>query len=359
MDTPNTDTAPPAAPAAAPAPAAPKAPVLPSAPLFEGASSPHLSAGDSVPSIMWTVVAALLPAAAVGVFYFGIPALVVLITATAGCVAFEALFQRMMRREITVSDGSAALTGLLLGMNLPPASPAWMVVVGCAVAIFLGKLVFGGLGFNPFNPALVARVFLLISFPVQMTTWSPPSGLFASVPDAVTAATPLGEVKMELLTKGTALAAGSVNLLDGLLGRIPGSVGETSVIALLLGGAFLLWRGIITWHIPVSFLGSVAALAAILSVVDSARFPGAGFHLVTGGLILGALFMATDYVTSPVTPRGMLIYGAGCGLLTWLIRSFGGYPEGVSFAILLMNMLTPLIDTYTRPRVFGEVKARA
>jgi electron transport complex protein RnfD len=313
----------------------------------------------SAPAIMWTVFAALLPAAAVGVFYFGLPALVVLVTATAGCVAFEALFQRLMRREITVSDGSAALTGLLLGMTLPPASPAWMVVVGSAAATFLGKLVFCGLGFNPFNPALVARVFLLILFPVQMTTWSPPTGLFASVPDAVTAATPLGDVKTELLTKGTALAAGSVNLIDGLIGRIPGSVGETSVVALLLGGAFLLWRGVITWHIPVSFVGSVAALAAVLSAADSARFPGAGFHLVTGGLILGALFMATDYVTSPVAPRGMLIYGSGCGLLTWLIRSFSGYPEGVSFAILLMNMLTPLIDTYTRPCRFEDVEAGA
>jgi electron transport complex protein RnfD len=352
MDAPETRPAVPPAPAAA-------RPAEPPAPLFEAASSPHLTAGDSVPAIMWTVVAALLPAAAVGVFYFGLPALAVLVTATAGCVACEALIQRLLGRPVTVSDGSAALTGLLLGMNLPPASPAWMVVAGCAVAIFLGKLVFGGLGFNPFNPALVARVFLLISFPVQMTTWSPPIGLFTAAPDAVTAATPLGEVKMELLTKGTALAAGGVSVLDGLVGRLPGSAGETSVLALTLGGAFLLWRGIITWHIPASFLGSVAALAALLNLADPARFPGAGFHLVTGGLVLGALFMATDYVTSPVTPRGMLIYGAGCGSLTWLIRSFGGYPEGVSFAILLMNMLTPLIDTYTRPRVFGEDRRRA
>jgi electron transport complex protein RnfD len=327
--------------------------------LLEAASSPHVRSGDTVPSIMWTVVAALLPAAAVGVFYFGLPSLVVLAVSTGGCVAFEAFFQRLLGREVTVSDGSAALTGLLLGMNLPPAAPAWMVLVGAAVAIFLGKLVFGGLGHNPFNPALVARVFLLISFPVQMTTWSPPTGLFASPPDAITAATPLGEVKMELLTKGTALSAAGVNLLDGVVGRISGSAGETSVVALAIGGAFLLWRGIISWHIPASFLGSVAALAAVFSAADPARYPGAGFHLVTGGLVIGALFMATDYVTSPVTPRGMLVYGAGCGLLTWLIRSFGGYPEGVSFAILLMNMMTPLIDTATRPRVFGEGKSRA
>ena len=215
-------------------------------------------------------------------------------------------------------------------MSLPPASPAWLVVVGCAVAIFLARLVFGGLGFNPFHPVLLARVFLLTAFPVQMTTWSPPAGLFASAPDAVTAASPLGAVRVELLTRGSALAAGSFNLLDGLVGRIPGSVGETSVVALALGGAFLLWRGVITWHVPVSFLGSVAALAALLSAAAPSRFPGAGFHLVTGGLVLGALFIATDGGTSPATPRGMLIYGAGCGVLTWLIRSFGVYPEGVS-----------------------------
>jgi len=307
---------------------------------------------------MWTVFAALVPAAAVGVFYFGIPALAVLVASTAGCVAFEALSRRMAGRDPALSDGSAALTGLLLGMTLPPASPVWLVVVGCAVAIFFGKLVRGGLGFNPFNPALVARTFLLISFPVRMTTWSPPSGLFGSVADAVTAATPLGEVRVELLKKGTALAAGGVSLLDGLVGRIPGSVGGTSVIALAIGGAFLLWRGIITWHIPVSFLGSVAVLAAVLSAHDPAHFPGAGFHLVTGGLMLGALFMATENLTAPASPRGMLIYGAGCGLLTWLIRSFGAYPEGVAFAILLMNMLTPLIDVYTRPNLSGEVEAR-
>ena len=293
---------------------------------------------------MWTVAAALLPAAAVGVFYFGVQVLVLLIASVSGCVAFEALSQRMMGRDVTVLDGKAALTGLLLGMSLPPSFPPWLAVMGCAVAICLGKLVIGGLGFNPFNPALLARVFLLISFPAQMTTWSQPVGLFATAPDAVTTASPLGDVKLELLTKGTALAAGGVNLLDAIVGRVAGSAGETSVIALALGGAFLLWRGIITWQIPVSFLGSVAALAACLSAVGPARFPGPLFHLATGGLVLGAVFMATDFETSPVTPRGMLIFGAGCGLLTWVIRSFGGYPEGVSFAILLMNMVTPLIN---------------
>jgi electron transport complex protein RnfD len=307
----------------------------------------------------WTVVAALQPAAAVGVFYFGFPALVVLTTATAGCVAFEVLSQRLLGRSVAVADGRAVLTGLLLGMCLPPASPAWMVVAGSALAIALARLVFAGLGFNPFHPVLLARVTLLISFPVQMTTWSPPAGLFASAPDAVTAASPLGAVRVGLLTKGSVLTAGDFNLLDGLVGRIPGSIGETSVVALALGGAFLLWRGIITWHVPAAFLGSVAALAAVLSAAAPSRFPDAGFHLVTGGLVLGALFIATDGGISPAAPRGMLIYGAGCGALTWVIRSFGVYPEGVSFAILLMSMLTPLIDTYTRPRVVGEAQVGA
>lgn len=303
---------------------------------------------------MWTVVAALLPAATVGVFYFGIPALVVLAISTAGCVALEALVLRLLGRPVTVADGRVVLTGLLVGMNLPPASPAWIILVGCAVATICGQLVFPGLGVNPFSPALVARVVLLTGFPAQMTNWSSPGGLFRAAPDAIRAITPLGEVRMELLAKGTALAAGRMDLLDGLMGRIPGSVGETSVMALALGGAFLLWRGIISWHIPVSFLGSVAVLAAVGSALDPARFPGAGFHLVTGGLALGALFMATGHDSSPATARGMLLYGAGCGLMTWMIRSWGVYPEGVSIAILLMNMFTPLIALYTRPSLSME-----
>ena len=312
------------------------------------AGGAHPDPLEAAVSANWMVVAALQPAAAVGVFYFGIPALIVLATAIAGCVALEGLSQRLLGRPVAVADGRAVLTGLLLGMSLPPASPAWLVVAGSAVATFLARLVFGGLGFNPFHPVLLARVSLLLSFPVQMTIWSPPIGLFASAPDAVTAASPLGAVRVELLAKGSALAAGNFNLLDGLIGRVPGSVGETSVVALALGGAFLLWRGIITWQIPVSFLGGVAALAAFFSAVGPSRFPGAGFHLATGGLVLGALFIATDGSTAPATTRGMLLYGAGCGVLTWVIRSFGAYPEGVSFAILLMSMLTPLIDVYSR-----------
>ena len=329
------------------------------APRFEAASSPHLHSSATVGSIMWTVFIALLPAAAVGVYYFGLPGLTVLTASVLGCILVEAAWQRITGQEISVGDGSAALTGLLLGMNVPPASPLWMVLVGCLVAIFIAKQIFGGLGYNPFNPALVARIFLLISFPVQMTTWTAPSPFFSWGTDAVTTATPLSEVKMELMTKGTALAAENFNLLDGLMGNIPGSAGATAVLALTLGGLFLLVRGIITWHIPESMIGSVALVSWLCNSINPAVFPGPGFQLFTGGLVIGAFFMATDYVTSPVSPKGMLIFGAGCGLLTIIIRYWGGYPDGVAFAILLMNMCVPLIDQYTQPRVFGEVKGRA
>jgi len=328
-------------------------------PEYEVSSSPHQHSGDSVSSIMWTVFAALVPAAAVGVYYFGMPALMVLVASILGCMAVEAAYQKLTGQEVSVSDGSAALTGILLGMNIPPASPLWMVLVGSLVAVYIAKQIFGGLGYNPFNPALVARVFLLISFPVQMTAWTAPAPFFSLGTDAVTAATPLGEVKMELMTKGTALAAENFNALDGLMGNIAGSAGETSALALALGGLFLIFRGIITWHIPVSFIGSVAAVSWICHMINPSVYPGPVFQMLTGGLIIGAFFMATDYVTSPVSPKGMLFFGGGCGLLTIIIRYWGGYPEGVSFAILLMNMCVPLIDTYTQPRVFGEVKSRA
>jgi electron transport complex protein RnfD len=310
--------------------------------------------------IAWTFVAALIPAATVGVFYFGMPALTVLITATTGCTALAALVRRRGGRGgAPQPDGRAALIGLLLGMSLPPASPVWMVVAGCAIAILLDKVLRGGLGFNPFNPALLACACLLLCFPVSMSTWSPPTGLFTAAPDGVTAASPLGAVKVELLTKGTALAARGVNLLDGLVGRLPGGVGETSAIALALGGLFLIWRGSIAWQIPVSFMGAVAMLAAGTAAVDPGRFPGAGFHLLTGGLVLGAFFMASDRATSPATARGQLLYGCGCGVLTWCIRSYSVYPEGVGFGILLMNALTPLIDLYTRPRIVEELTDQA
>jgi electron transport complex protein RnfD len=337
----------------------PKKPSIIQPPAYEVSSSPHQHSGDSVSSIMWTVFAALVPAAAVGVYYFGMPALKVLVASILGCMVIEAVYQKLAGQEVSVSDGSAALTGILLGMNVPPSSPLWMVLVGSLVAVYIAKQIFGGLGYNPFNPALVARVFLLISFPVQMTAWTAPAPFFSLGADAVTAATPLGEVKMELMTKGTALAAENFSALDGLMGNIAGSAGETSALALALGGLFLIFRGIITWHIPVSFVGSVAAVSWICHLINPSVYPGPVFQMLTGGLIIGAFFMATDYVTSPVSPKGMMFFGAGCGLLTIIIRYWGGYPEGVSFAILLMNMCVPLIDTYTQPRVFGEVKSRA
>ncbi len=317
-------------------------------------SSPHIHSGETTDKVMRAVIYALLPACAVSVYFFGLPALVVLVLCTLGCVATEALCQRAMGKPRSIGDGSAALTGILLALNLPPASPWWMALLGAVIAIAIAKQVYGGLGYNPFNPALVARVVLLISFPVQMTTWTTPSPWGLGT-DAVSAATPLGEYKTAVMLTGKIPPELQGNLGDYFLGNMAGCLGEVSALALLLGGLYLLWKRIITWHIPVSFLGTTLVLAGLFWFADPLRYPHPLFHLLTGGLILGAFFMATDMVTSPVTTRGMLIFGAGCGLLTVLIRLFGGYPEGVSFAILLMNAATPLIDRYTRPRKFGYV----
>ena len=309
---------------------------------------------------MHTVVMALLPGAAMGVYLFGLPALLTIIIAIASSVALEAWMQWVMGRRITVFDGSAILTGLLLAMNLPSSAPWWLTIIGSMVAIIVGKHLYGGLGQNIFNPALVARVFLLISWPVQMTSFPAPSALLAKGMDAVSTATPLTTIKMELMSHKANL---DITLLpqpstfDLLLGAHGGSLGEVSIIALLIGGLYLLYKKIITWHIPVSFIGTALVFSAIMWFVDPAKYANPVFHIMTGGLILGAFFMATDYVTSPVTNKGMLIFGAGCGFLTILIRLFGGYPEGVSFAILLMNLATPLIDKLVTPSKFGEVKA--
>ena len=234
------------------------------------------------------------------------------------------------------------------------------MIIGSAFAIIIGKQIFGGLGFNVFNPALVARVFLLISWPVQMTSWPKPSTIFskASV-DAATAATPLGLLKTELVLKNNIGEAANISIIDMIIGNIGGSLGEVSAILLLLGGIFLIYRGYISWHIPASFIGTVIIISGVFWIIDPARYANPLFHVLTGGLLLGAFFMATDYVTSPITSRGMLIFGFGCGFITILIRLFGAYPEGVSFAILLMNIVTPLIDKYIRPTLFGEVKKGA
>ena len=237
-------------------------------------------------------------------------------------------------------------------MNLPSASPWWLVIIGSAAAIILGKAIYGGLGYNPFNPALVARVFLLISFPVQMTRWVVPAGPTTGM-DAATGATPLGAAK-EAVSLGKTLGEAALPAnTDLLLGNVGGSLGEVGALALLAGGLFLLWRGHIRWQIPVGFIGTVVVITGIAHLADPTRYLSPVVHVLAGGLMLGAFFMATDMVTSPVTRKGMLIFGVGCGLLTAVIRLWGGYPEGVSFAILIMNALTPLIDRYTRPRVFG------
>ncbi len=319
-------------------------------------SSPHAHSGVTTDKVMRDVILALLPACAVSVYLFGLRALLILVLCTAGCLAAEALCCKGLQRPLTLADGSAAVTGILLAMNLPPSVPWWLALVGAVVAIAIGKQVYGGLGYNLFNPALVARVVLLISFPVQMTRWSAPAPLGSGL-DAVTSATPLGLAKEAVMLHGKLPADLQTGVGSYLLGNMAGSLGEVSAVALLLGAAYLFWRKVLTWHIPISYLGTVLVLSGLFWLVDPSRYPGPLFQLATGGLILGAFFMATDMVTSPVTTRGMLVFGAGCGLITVLIRLFGGYPEGVSFAILLMNAATPLIDRFTRPQKFGQVVA--
>ena len=324
---------------------------------FLVSSSPHMHNGESIPKIMWTVVAALLPATILAVVYFGLAAVNVLVFTVGSAVAFEALFQWIRKTEIRVMDGSAVLTGLLLALNMPPSSEWWLCIVGSFIAIGISKEIYGGLGYNPFNPALIARVALLIGFPSQMTTWTPTlwMGKAGEAADAVTTATPLGAVKEHVLKDGTTgLEMNWDYLQDLLIGNVMGSLGETSVIALVLGGLFLLFRGYINWRVPFSMIGTVFAFTGIFVLLDPSGVASPVFHLVSGGLMIGAFFMATDMVTSPVSLRGMWIFGIGCGLLTAVIRLWGGYPEGVSFAILIMNAAVPLIDRYCKPKVFGE-----
>jgi len=312
-------------------------------------SSPHIQSDTAIPKIMYEVLLALLPATLMGIYFFGLGTLKVIGLSIAGAMLSEALIQKIRRQDIMVTDGSAAITGLLLALTLPSNSPWWMVCVGAVAAIVLGKQLYGGLGWNPFNPALVGRVVLLISWPVQMTAWPKPTPLFSHAIDAVTAATPLGILKME-----KAAAIVNISRIDLLLGYRGGSLGEVSILAIILGGLYLLFRGHITWHIPGSYLLTVALFTGVFRLISPAEYASPLFHLLTGGLMLGAFFMATDYVTSPVTRKGQLVFGFGCGLLTGVIRLFGNYPEGVSFAILLMNSVTPLIDKYIRPTTFGK-----
>ena len=301
-------------------------------------SSPHAHAKSSVSRIMLDVIIALLPTTAVGVWFFGLPAVWTIATCVATCLVTEALCRLAMKRENTIGDLSAVVTGLLLALNLPAGLPLWMAVVGSVFAIGVAKQVFGGLGMNPFNPALAARAFMLISFTGPMTTWLKP--LWWKTPEAMTTATPLVFVKY-------GPAERIPGLWDLLVGNMPGCIGEVSALALALGAGYLLVRKVITWHIPVAFLVTVAVYALV-----AGRAP-AHVEILTGGVMIGACFMATDYVTSPTTAKGKLVFGFGCGLLCMLIRQFGAYPEGCSFAILIMNALAPLINRWTQPKPFG------
>lgn len=311
-------------------------------------SSPSVLSVETTRRIMYTVSLSLIPALGMSVYLFGLDALRVILLSAISCVAIEAVYSRIVPYKIDYMDGSALLTGLLLAMNIPTNSPWWMIVIGSLVAIILGKQVFGGIGQNIFNPALVARVFLLISFPVEMTSWPVPRKETA---DAVTGATPLGILK----TEGVG-ALSDTSLTDLAMGMMPGSLGEMSALALLLGGAFLVYKKYITWEVPVLFIGTVFAFTGIFYLINPEQYADPLFHIFSGGLFLGAFYMATDMVTSPLTFRGKLIFGIGCGLFTAIIRLFGSYPEGVSFAILLMNAVVPLLDKYFPDKKFGVVK---
>ena len=308
--------------------------------------SPHIHGGDSISKNMYGVLIALIPAFLVSLYSFGLGALIVTATSVLACVIFEYLIQRfLMKREPTLCDGSAILTGVLLAFNVPSNLPIWIILIGALAAIGIGKMSFGGLGNNIFNPALVGRVFLLISFPAQMTTWPVPEVFPMTYTDAETGATILSA-----LHEGGATLP---SMVDMLIGHIGGSLGEVSAIALLLGFAFLLWKKIITWHIPVAILATVFVFTGILYLINPTVYVNPFIHLLSGGLLLGSIFMATDYVTSPMSKNGMIVYGIGIGLLTSVIRIFGSYPEGMSFAILIMNAFTPLINSYIKPKHFG------
>ena len=308
---------------------------------FTVSPAPHITSGRSTQKIMYMVILALLPAGLAGVYIFGLCSLKVMLISMVSCVLSEFLFLKFRNKDPkTILDGSAMLTGLLLAYNLPPEIPFWIPIVGGVVSIIIGKQIFGGLGHNIFNPALVGRVFLHISWPVYMTTWKNPRW----VPDAISTATPLAKE-----------GARNFTYMDLFLGNHGGCIGEVCILALLVGAAFLIFTKVISFHIPLSFIGTTIFLTWI--------FGGSGFlkgdfifHLLAGGLVLGAFFMATDYVTRPLTRKGKVVFGVGCGILTVIIRLKGSYPEGVSYAILFMNAVVPLIDRYTKTRAYGVVK---
>lgn len=323
--------------------------------------SPHIHGNDSIERNMYGVIIALLPALLVSFYYFGIGAAIVCLTSVVACVFFEWVINRYLlhNRNLSVLDGSAVITGLLLAFNLPSNMPVWIVIIGALVAIGIGKMTFGGLGCNPFNPALVGRCFLLVSFPVQMTSW-PVAGQQLRYMDAVTGATPLSLMKEAVRTGDASILEKMPDSLSLLLGSNGiglggGTIGEVCALALLIGLVYMLWKKIITWHIPLSIMATILVFSGILHMA-APSYADPMTVLLSGGVMLGAIFMATDYVTSPMTHKGQIIYGISIGILTIVIRNWGSYPEGMSFAILIMNAFTPLINMYVRPKRFGEVR---
>lgn len=325
-------------------------------------ASPHVHSDRTSKKIMYDVVIALIPAFLVSIYVFGIGALILTSVAVISCLLFEYLIQKyLLKTKATIGDGSALITGILLAFNLPAGLPIWMIITGSLVAIGIAKLSFGGLGFNIFNPALVGRVFLLISFPVQMTMWPTPLDNQASISDAVTGATPLGIIKEGLMFDETMteISMKIPSMLDMFLGVTGGSIGEMSALALILGGLFLMIRKVITWHIPLVMIATIIVITGVFWSLDPEQYANPLIHVLSGGVILGAFFMATDLVTSPMTKKGMVIFAIGIGLITVVIRLFGAYPEGISFAIIIMNAFVPLINKYFKPRRFGaKIKSK-
>lgn len=309
---------------------------------FLVSTSPHIRSAEDIPKIMYAVIIALIPVAIASIYFFRLWAIKLMAVCIITAMVTEYIFQRLRKKDITVFDGSAIITGLLLAFILPPSLPLWAASLGTFFAIALGKQIFGGLGYNIFNPALLGRAFLMATFPVLMTTWTKPFSL-----DVVTSATPLAQMKF---------AQSFVSHQSLFLGNVSGSLGETSALAILIGASFLLIRKIIDWRIPAGYLGTVVLLSSIFWFIDPKGFADPLWHLLAGGLILGAFFMATDIVTTPVTKRGRWVFGIGCGLILIVIRSWSGLPEGVMYSILLMNAITPLINRFTHPRIFGEQK---
>ena len=305
---------------------------------FVVSGTPHVRSKESIQSIMRDVIIALVPATAAGIYYFGLRALILIVAAIISAVFFEWLYEKITKKPVTINDLSAVVTGLLLAMNLPASAPVWVAIVGSAFAIIFAKQLFGGLGQNFINPALAGRAFLLASYPTEMTTWVVPNGLAA---DAATYATPLAQLKNGAL---------DASLGQLVMGQVGGTIGETCAIALIIGGIYLLYKHVISWKIPVIYIATVFILFAVIGR-HGMRMPLQ--EIFAGGVMLGGIFMATDYASSPVTPKGQVIFAVGAGLLTYLIRTFGGYPEGVSYSILIMNCCVPLIERFTEPTIFG------